>query len=92
MIIGVAPGASGSSILTPNQQSTYETWEFWYDPRIEQLYQKGRMNAGMGGGALGSQPASSFGTNLNGQPNSGTAPNSAPPGSTTTQPSPTTPQ
>ncbi len=96
-IVGVAPGASGGSILTPNQQTSYETWEFWYDPRIEQLYQKGRMNAGMGGGTLGSQPASSFGTNLNGQPNSGTAPTTTAPGSTTpgttTTPStPTTPQ
>lgn len=69
IIIGVSPGATGDSILTPNQQKTYESWEFWYDPRIEQLYQKGKMNMGIGGGSLGSQPASGFGTGLNGQPN-----------------------
>lgn len=68
-IVGVGPGATGSSILTPNQQATYETWEFWYDPRIEQMYQKGQMNMGAGSGGIGSTPASSFGTGLNGQPN-----------------------
>ena len=60
-IVGVTSARSGPSILTPNQQSTYESWEFWYDPRIEQLYQKGQQNAGIGSGALGSQPASAFG-------------------------------
>ncbi|MGI4828435.1 MAG: hypothetical protein ACRYFU_09640 [Janthinobacterium lividum] len=60
-IVGVASARTGNSILTPNQQSTYESWEFWYDPRIEQLYQKGQQNAGVGSGGMGSQPASAFG-------------------------------
>ncbi len=60
-IVGVGTAKTGTSILTPDKQTTYETWEFWYDPRIEQLYQKGRMNAGIGSGSLSSQPASSFG-------------------------------
>ncbi len=98
-IIGVGTARTGSSISTPNQQSTYETWEFWYDPRIEQMYQKGQTNAGMGSGALGSQPASSFGTGINGQPNGATgstfgtpitSPTTTPP--TSTSPTTTNPQ
>ncbi len=76
-IVGIGPAATGNSITDPNQQETYEAWEFWYDPRIEQLYQKGRQNAGAGTGALGSQPASSFGSPANGQPNSGTGPSTS---------------
>ena len=60
-IVGVGTAKTGNSILTPDKQTTYETWEFWYDPRIEQLYQKGQMNAGMGSGSLSSQPAAGFG-------------------------------
>ena len=71
-IVGVGTAATGTSVIDPNQQTTYQTWEFWYDPRIEQLYQKGHQNAGMGTGAVGSQSASSFGTNVNGQSNSTT--------------------
>ena len=71
-IVGVGTAATGTSVMDPNQQTTYETWEFWYDPRIEQLYQKGHQNAGIGTGAVSSQSASSFGTNLNGQSNSTT--------------------
>ncbi len=61
-IIGVGTAATGNSIATPNQQTTYESWEFWYDPRIEQLYQKGKTNAGIGTGALGSQAPPAFGS------------------------------
>ena len=60
-IIGVGSAKTGPSILTPNKQTTYETWEFWYDPRIELLYKKGQMNAGMSTGSLGSQSAASMG-------------------------------
>ncbi|HLI75611.1 MAG TPA: hypothetical protein VKV02_01600 [Acidobacteriaceae bacterium] len=88
-IIGVGTAATGTSITAPNQQTTYETWEFWYDPRIEQLYAKGKMNAGIGGGAPSSQPASSFGTGLSGQPNSTTSPGSLnSPGTSPTAPTP----
>ena len=69
VIYGVGPNRSGDSILNPNQQTTYETWEFWYDPLIELLYAKG---VPTGGGGIGSQSASSFGQNaVTGQPNSG---------------------
>ena len=30
----------GDSIMTLNEQTTYPTWEFLYDPRIEQLKAK----------------------------------------------------
>ena len=104
-IVGVGTAKTGTSISTPNQQGTYETWEFWYDPRIELLYQKGHTNAGMGSGSLSSQPASSFGSGINGQPNGapgstgstfGNSPGSVFPSSPTTSPTapttPTTPQ
>lgn len=69
VIYGVGPARSGNSILNPNQQTTYETWEFWYDPRIEKLYAMANL---MGGGGIGSQSASSFGQSAtSGQPNSG---------------------
>jgi type II secretory pathway pseudopilin PulG len=54
--MGVGTNAKGTSILEPNQQTTYETWEFLYDPRLELLKQKAAMNAGIGSagtGALG---------------------------------------
>jgi type II secretory pathway pseudopilin PulG len=95
-IIGVSTARTGSSMTQPNQQSTYESWEFWYDPRIEQMYQKGITNMGIGGGAPGSTPASSFGAGPGGltsgssfsnSPTSGTSPGSL---SSPTSGSPTT--
>jgi len=94
-IKGVGTSRTGSSILTPNAQDTYETWEFWYDPRIELL--KKNVNILGGGGppgassTLGSTSASQFGNNLNGtsnsgsgsNPNNGSGTNSGTPGSTT---------
>jgi type II secretory pathway pseudopilin PulG len=63
VIYGVGPNKSGDSILTPNQQTTYETWEFWYDPLIELLYAKG---VPTGGGGMGSQSATSLGGSSSG--------------------------
>jgi hypothetical protein len=88
-IKGVGTSRTGSSILTPNEQDTYETWEFWYDPRIELL--KKNVNILGGGGpagassTLGSTSASQFGNNLNGTPNSSNG-NSGGTGTTTTPP------
>lgn len=88
-IKGVGTSRTGSSILTPNDQDTYETWEFWYDPRIELL--KKNVNILGGGGpagassTLGSTSASQFGNNLNGTPNSSNG-NSGGTGTTTTPP------
>jgi type II secretory pathway pseudopilin PulG len=36
-IMGVGSSASGPSILTVNGETSYEKWEFLYDPRLEQL-------------------------------------------------------
>jgi type II secretory pathway pseudopilin PulG len=67
VIVGVGTSKSGDSITQPNGQTTYETWEFWYDPRIEML----KKSVSITGGGMSSQSASSFGQGLNGQPNSG---------------------
>jgi type II secretory pathway pseudopilin PulG len=56
-IKGVGTSRTGSSILTPNGQDTYETWEFWYDPRIELL--KKNVNILGGGGPARRTQASS---------------------------------
>jgi type II secretory pathway pseudopilin PulG len=67
IIVGVQPNKSGDSITNPNQQTTYETWEFWYDPRIELLKQA----VSITGGGMASQSASSFGKDaVSGQSNS----------------------
>ena len=66
-IVGVSPARSGESITEPNQQSSYDTWEFWYDPRIELLKQ----GVSITGGGMSSTSASQFGTDINGKPNSG---------------------
>jgi type II secretory pathway pseudopilin PulG len=72
-IMGVGSARSGDSILTPNEQTTYDTWEFLYDPRIELLYAKSNI---LGGGGLGSQSASTFGSDAaTGQSSSGTGTN-----------------
>lgn len=55
--MGVGSSANGNSILVVNQQTTYQTWEFLYDPRIEKLKAAAALNAGassVGAGALGS--------------------------------------
>ena len=67
VIVGVGTSKSGDSITEPNGQTTYESWEFWYDPRIEML----KKMVSITGGGMSSQSASSFGQGLNGQPNSG---------------------
>jgi len=76
-IKGVGTSRTGSSILTPNDQDTYETWEFWYDPRIELLKKNVQILGGggpagstSGSGSMGSTDASQFGNNLNGTSNS----------------------
>jgi type II secretory pathway pseudopilin PulG len=78
VIVGVGTSKSGTSVTQPNGQTSYETWEFWYDPRIEMLKQSvnltgGGMTGGGGtpGGGMGSQSATSFGQDaVSGQSNS----------------------
>ena len=71
-IMGIGSSATGSAILTVNEQSDYQDWEFLYDPRIEQMYAKGNL---LGGGGLtsGSPSGNGLGTSpIGGAPASGT--------------------
>ena len=98
--MGVGSSATGNSIITPNEQTTYQTWEFLYDPRIEQLKLAAALNGGgpdaLGGGALGQspnsmgQPPSGFGPSQSGfgQPPSNTGPSPSTPSGTNQQTSP----
>jgi type II secretory pathway pseudopilin PulG len=54
-IMGVGSSATGNSIIEPNEQTTYQTWEFLYDPRIELLKAAAAVNAGIGSTGAGSQ-------------------------------------
>jgi type II secretory pathway pseudopilin PulG len=65
VIVGVGPAKSGDSISQPNGQTTYDTWEFWYDPRIELL----KKSVSVTGGGISSGSASGFGQSISGQPN-----------------------
>jgi type II secretory pathway pseudopilin PulG len=88
-LMGVGSSATGKSILVLNEQTTYETWEFLYDPRIEKLKVAAQMNNGGadGLGGISGQSAGSFGQSSGslGQSQSGTTTNS---GGTTTSTSP----
>jgi type II secretory pathway pseudopilin PulG len=71
--VGVGVPKEGDSITVLNEQTTYNTWEFLYDPRIEQLYAKGAL---MGGGASGLGSAAGNSSGFGNTPGSGTTPNS----------------
>jgi hypothetical protein len=68
--MGVGSSATGASILVVNEQSSYQTWEFLYDPRIEQLKIAGQLNGGgvgsVAAGSLGQTPGSPGGPGVNG--------------------------
>ena len=65
-IMGVGSAKTGEAMLVVNEQGTYDTWEFLYDPRIEQLYAKGNLLGGSSSGGtsvgLGSLGGSSSGS------------------------------
>lgn len=64
--MGVGSSAVGNSLITVNGQTTYDTWEFLYDPRLESLRQAGAANAGansIGAGSLGTTPGAPGTTN-----------------------------
>jgi hypothetical protein len=66
--VGVGTSKSGTSITQPNAQTTYESWEFWYDPRIEMLKQ----GVNVTGGGMSSQSATGYGSSAtSGQPGIG---------------------
>jgi type II secretory pathway pseudopilin PulG len=83
-IMGVGTAKTGDSIMNPNEQTSYETWEFLYDPKIELLYQQANILGGGAGGGVNSQPLSNMGTSP-GQSNT-------PGGSNSNTPQPTAPQ
>ncbi len=58
-MMGVGSAKSGEAMLVVNEQTTYDTWEFLYDPRIEQLYAKSTL---LGGISSGSGSSSGFGS------------------------------
>ena len=72
--MGVGLGTTGDSILEPNEQTSYDTWEFLYDPRLDQLKAKA---AALNGGP-GSVPGSSLGQG-NGVPAATTPPGTSSP-------------
>jgi len=57
VIVGVGTSKSGTSITQPNEQETYESWEFWYDPRIENL----KKGVSLTGGGISSGSATGLG-------------------------------
>jgi len=88
-IMGVGTSKTGDSILNPNQQTTYETWEFIYDPKIELLYRQANI---LGGPAsVNSQSPSSMTTTNPGSPSNTPGGSSNPPAAPTTPP-PNAPQ
>ncbi len=76
VIVGVGTSRTGTSITQPNGQTSYESWEFWYDPKLDMLKQS--VNVTGGGSGMTSQSASSFGQDaVTGQSNSGAGGGSA---------------
>ena len=74
--MGIGSSATGPSILVVNEQTTYQTWEFLYDPRIEKLKQAAALNAGassVGAGSLGQTPGGFGNSNTPGAGGSGPA-------------------
>jgi hypothetical protein len=64
--MGVGLPAPGDSTIVLNEQTTYKTWEFLYDPRIEQLKAQASLFGGGpsagGAGSLGSASSLTSGT------------------------------
>jgi type II secretory pathway pseudopilin PulG len=89
-IMGVGTAKTGTSILNPNEQTTYETWEFIYDPKIELMYQQANLLGGPT--TVGSQSPSSMTTTNPGAGQTNTLGGSTNTTTTPTSPAPTTPQ
>ena len=87
--VGVGSSKSGESITILNEQPSYQTWEFIYDPRIEQLKAKASL---FGGGPATSTGTSGLGSaQQNVSPGLGGPGTNSPGSSTTTPSSPSTP-
>jgi type II secretory pathway pseudopilin PulG len=90
--VGVGLVKEGDSILTLNEQTTYPTWEFIYDPRIEQMKAKASL---FGGGpastdAAGLGAASSTGSGFGSTSGTGFGSPGGTGAGTGTSPAPTT--
>jgi len=77
-IVGVGSSRSGASISVVNEQTTYQTWEFIYDPRIEQLKAKGALLGGGTNSSLSSGSPSGFGSSTGFGSSSPSSPSSSP--------------
>jgi len=81
-IMGVSSQSPKEAIISIRDQTTYNTWEFIYDPRIEALYKGnplgGSIGSSNGGNAFGQQ--NGIGTPATGTSGTSTQPTS-PPGS-----------
>ncbi len=97
--VGVGIPKDGDSITVLNEQTSYKTWEFIYDPRIEQLAAAAGLLGGSSANSGGSIGSGGFGSSPNGFGSSpgingptsnpgGTAPGGTNPGSTTPGSSP----
>ncbi|MBS1798540.1 MAG: type II secretion system protein [Acidobacteria bacterium] len=84
-IVGVGTSRTGDSITILNEQTTYQTWEFLYDPRIEQMKAKAALLGGAQNSGFGSSSGSGFGSGTS------TPGATSPLGGAPTTPSPTTP-
>ncbi len=73
-IMGVGSSATGASIISVNEQTSYEDWEFLYDPRVERLRQQGQLNSGVGTTGGNANPAGLGGSPQPGASGSGFAP------------------
>jgi type II secretory pathway pseudopilin PulG len=73
-IIGVTPGSPKQSILVYKKKTKYNEWEFFYDPRVEQMMQGGNIGAGP-------NPSNPTGTNPPGTPGTTGGPTPVPPSS-----------
>lgn len=69
-IVGVGSSKTGTSITVLNEQTTYETWEFLYDPRIEQLKAKAAL---LGGASTAGSSSSGTGSSTSGFGSSGSS-------------------
>jgi type II secretory pathway pseudopilin PulG len=71
--VGVGLSKQGDSIVVLNEQATYQTWEFLYDPRVDQMKAKASLLGGpASAGGLGSASGngSGIGTGAGGAPGS----------------------
>jgi type II secretory pathway pseudopilin PulG len=87
--MGVGLQAPGDSILVLNEQTTYATWEFLYDPRLDAMKAKA---LALNGGGIGSTPASSLGQTTGASGGLGASPTgTSPSGASPTSPGGTAP-